>query len=120
MILFLDDDAFRTRRFKRSYPSALTAETADQMIELLRNLTEPVDLVFLDHDLGGEQFVDSNGKNTGMEVVRWIMENKPPVEKFIVHSMNHGAAEIMTGRLETSGYDVERIPFVALISMLGE
>jgi DNA-binding NarL/FixJ family response regulator len=114
MILFLDDDPYRTKRFRMTYPSAHTFETAQQIIDALDRLEAPAEVVFLDHDLGGETFVDSSNKNTGMEVVRWIEEHRPPIDKIVVHSMNHPAAERMGYRLEASGYEVSIVPFITL------
>lgn len=116
MILFLDDDKYRTKRFKSVIPSAFTAETADQMVALLSKITdaEPAESVFLDHDLGGEVYVDSSLPNTGMEVVRWIVANKPAINQIIVHSLNHSAASRMVSHLKEQGYNVEAIPFTAL------
>lgn len=113
MILFLDDDPRRTRRFRSYYPSCSTAATALEMIKLLDGLSETADAVYLDHDLGRETFVDSDRSDCGMEVVRWIVENKPPVREFIVHSLNHYAAQTMVKLLRDSGYDAKAIPFTA-------
>jgi ActR/RegA family two-component response regulator len=115
IILFLDDNKDRTKKFRRAYPGCKTVKTADDMIALLSALTEPADYVFLDHDLGGEEYVDSGLPNTGMEVVRWVEENKPPVNRFIVHSMNPSARARMVVALDRAGYDVEGVPFSSLV-----
>ena len=115
MILFLDDNPYRTKKFLQCWPSAHTAETAAQMIELLQNTRqEPADFVFLDHDLGGEEGCDSNDVNTGMEVVRFVEDNKPLVRKFIVHTLNHPAGVRMREKLLDAGYEVVYIPFTVL------
>jgi uroporphyrinogen-III synthase len=111
MILFLDDDKYRTAKFRSTVPSAFTAETAGEMIALLKK-SEVVKHLFLDHDLGNEQFVSSEIENCGMEVVRWIVANKPNIEHIVVHSLNGYAAEEMKAKLKDAGYDVERIPFI--------
>lgn len=113
-ILFLDDDLYRTKNFRSKMPSATTVETAVQTIDKLKE--QEWDWVFLDHDLGDETFVDSDRPDTGMEVVRWIEENKPIINKgIIVHTLNDGAGQNMVSKLEAIGYHVERIPFTALI-----
>ena len=114
MILFLDDNPHRTKKFLSEVPSAICTTTAQGMIDLLKKLTEPAKFVFLDHDLQGETHVDSRGANTGMEVVRYIEKNKPSIEKIVVHSCNYPAAVQMTERLANIGYDVQRIPFSCL------
>lgn len=83
------------------------------MIELLKE-TKEVDQLFLDHDLGEETFADSNIENCGMEVVRWMVKNKPIVKEVIVHSLNAPAAENMVELLKSAGYNAIRIPFTNL------
>lgn len=108
-ILFLDDDAERNRVLKTNTTKLYTwVKTASECIEALKN--EDWDLVLLDHDLGGQQFVDSNREDTGMEVVRWISENKPKIKHVFVHSYNSGAADTMVKSLRAD-YPVEYIPF---------
>ncbi len=119
MILFLDDDHNRTKKFKSSVPWAYTAETAQEMISLLKKCienNEVVEMLFLDHDLGLRQFVDSSDPNTGMEVVRWLEEYQqykavPKIDQIIVHSCNPPASYAMEAALKNLGYEVVRIPF---------
>jgi len=112
-ILFLDDSKKRIKRFKAANPHAHTVETAEECIAALENQkwTE----VYLDHDLGGEAWVDSNRADTGFEVVRWIVKNKPEVKRFTVHSHNHLAAPLMARALMNAGYQVRYVPFNKLM-----
>ena len=112
-VLFLDDNQNRCKRFRMTVPYATIVNTAE---ETSGQLKHQWDIVFLDHDLGGEIFVDSDNLNTGMEVVRWIEENKPKVTKFVVHSINTPAAKNMMARLLDMGYEVDRLPFINLWS----
>lgn len=116
MFLFLDDNPVRTRKFKSSVPSAMTAETAQEMIQLLEKTQDAIEprYVFLDHDLGGEVFVDSNRKDCGMEVVRWIVANKPILDTIVLHTLNHEAAKMMHSELIKAGYKAEVKPFTSL------
>ena len=117
MILFLDDDHNRINKFRASVPWANIVETAQDMISLLKKCTENkehIEMLFLDHDLGGEQFVNSDRPDTGMEVVRWIAINKPKIDQIVVHSCNPPAAYRMEDELKDLGYDVLRIPFPSL------
>jgi hypothetical protein len=68
-ILFLDDDPARAEIFLAENPDAIWVETASDCIA---RLEEPWDEVHLDHDLGGERFVDLSREDCGMEVVRWL------------------------------------------------
>ena len=54
-ILFLDDDPARAEIFLAENPEAVWVQTAD---ECIARLEEDWDEVHLDHDLGGERFVD--------------------------------------------------------------
>lgn len=91
-ILILDDDRCRHIIFKRNFspPHQLThVETASEAIKALMNDT--FDAVFLDHDLGGETFVDSFGTtlNTGYSVAKWLAEHPERTPKAIyIHSLN--------------------------------
>lgn len=110
-ILFLDDNEARTNLFRRWIPGGSHTTTAAGMIALLSN-TEVTDLAFLDHDLGGEVFVDSGREDCGMEVVRWVVQNKPSVRQFVVHTLNPSAGEEMARRLSEAGYTVDQVPFI--------
>jgi hypothetical protein len=98
-ILFLDDDPDRARTFLLRKPEGVWVQTAE---ECIARLEEPWDQVHLDHDLGGEVFVDSNRPDCGMEVVRWLC--KQPSERFentvfIIHTYNADAGETMVRSL---------------------
>ena len=115
-VLFLDDDEQRTASFTSRFPDAVTVETAEACIARLRDGTgEPErpswDLVFLDHDLGGEFFVDSRRADTGMEVVRWILENRPKIARIVIHTHNEFAGYEMEQELTRAGYDTVQLPF---------
>lgn len=114
-ILFLDDSKERTRIFSSWIPSADTAETADEFINLIKKNKE-IDLAFLDHDLGATTFQNSNDKNCGMEVVRWICKNKPSIKNIVIHSLNYSASLEMKSKLEDYGYKVHKIDFLTLMS----
>jgi len=126
MDIFLDDSKNRTKAFMRQAPHAICVETAQQAIDLLKRGHLPrvvavdgaqkVGHLFLDHDLGGEVYADSSRPDTGMEVVRWIVEHRPAIEIIVVHSMNGPAAIRMEQALIGAGYRCRRIPF----HLLGE
>ncbi len=111
-ILFLDDSTVRTKEFKSNNPSAICVETADAAISYLNsNIPYETTYVYLDHDLGGKEFVDSQNTNTGMEVVRWIITNKPKISLIIIHSLNPVAANNMLTDLKRAGYPTMVRPF---------
>jgi len=109
--LFLDDDPERASAFLEANPGAVWVQTVAECVE---KLAEPWDEVHLDHDLGGEYFVEVTREDCGMEVVRWLTkEPRKHLRKarFTIHSHNMVAAFEMTYRLQGLGYQVEARPF---------
>ena len=84
-ILFLDDSKERTKTFLSRCPSAVCVETAQECIEELKN--NEYEILYLDHDLSDQVFIDSSREDTGMEVVRWIVSNNPKINKGIATVM---------------------------------
>lgn len=123
-IIFLDDSMQRTHAFQSRVPPALTCETAASCINLIRAYgvdSVGIHFLFLDHDLGGETWVDSNREDCGMEVVRWLCAHTAPVpqiDNIVVHSHNVSAAQEMFSKLEDAGYKVSLIPFISLMKTL--
>lgn len=113
-ILFLDDDLARHKAFARL---AIGHEmdpvtTAAQAIGALRE--NEYDLVALDHDLGGNVFVDSNSpEGTGYTVAKAMAEDqslKRP-RHVVVHSFNPAGVERIVNRLSDAGFSVQAAPF---------
>tara|TARA_R110000803_G_scaffold169444_2_gene232460 strand:+ start:2894 stop:3265 length:372 start_codon:yes stop_codon:yes gene_type:complete len=116
-ILFLDDDNERIRQFRTKIPGAVVVKTAEQAIKALQK-EDIWNIVFLDHDLGGEEFVDSNREDCGMEVVRWIIKKDAHIRNIIVHTHNTPAGEYMTALLKEALYETNYVPFGTLINNL--
>lgn len=116
--LFLDDNPIRCSRIADVHKVTI-CKTAQGCINYLAwgETRDGWDIVYLDHDLGDETMVDSDRKDCGMEVVRWVEEHHagghPPLRigLFVIHTWNVGAGEVMTRSLEALGYDVIRQPF---------
>jgi len=108
-VLFLDDNPTRRLRAQQKYLGCVTVRSAEGCIALLNR---EWDRVYLDHDLGGEEGCDPNRTDTGMAVVRWVVAHKPSVRAFVVHSLNHPAATLMTSKLRAAGYSVRQTPFI--------
>jgi len=114
--LFLDDDPIRGEIFLAEYPDAVWARTTE---ECLARLSEPWDEVHLDHDLGGEVFVDHERDDCGMAIVRWLCAQPRPhlkTTRFFVHTHNLNAACLMVLQLQLLGYDVQVRPFGAVLA----
>jgi hypothetical protein len=108
-ILFLDDDPVRCQRFAALYGAARIVMDAPQAIAALH--AEAWDIASLDHDLGGEYYVDSTRDDTGMGVVRWMVAHCPAVGHVIVHSFNDDGATQMVEALRAAGYRTTRVYF---------
>jgi CheY-like chemotaxis protein len=108
-VLFLDDSPERAKHFRSIVPSAVFVTTAEECIAELGK--RQWDYVFLDHDLGGEVYVDTAEKNTGSEVVRWIGKHRPQIGQIVVHSCNYDAAMYMVIDLIAAGYEAWAIPW---------
>ncbi|WZO97862.1 cyclic-phosphate processing receiver domain-containing protein [Isosphaeraceae bacterium EP7] len=113
-VLFLDDDPGRAGAFLAGCPEAVWVSTVGECIEMLE-AAEGWDEVHLDHDLGGETFVQSHRDDCGMEVVRWLCRDGPRphlrATRFVVHSWNPDAAFAMTMQLDLAGYHAVARPF---------
>lgn len=110
-IFILEDNKFRMKKFRQQLIGHTIdhAETVQEGISLVT--FNKYDLLFLDHDLGGEQMVDSSDKNTGYQVAEFIasftMNKKTPC---VVHSCNPAGADNII-RVLPHGV---RIPFPSL------
>jgi hypothetical protein len=110
-ILFLDDDPRRAETFLEWYPVAVWVKTS---AECIAQLAHGWNEVHLDHDLGGETFVDPSRSDCGMEVVRWLTaEFREPLREaqFVIHSHNVEAARLMVESLRRTGYQAHYRPF---------
>jgi hypothetical protein len=82
--------------------------------DCVARLARPWDEVHLDHDLGGEIYVNPDRDDCGMEVVRWLCrQRRRQCDRtlFFVHSYNEEAAEVMVSRLLQAGYRAVYRPF---------
>jgi len=117
MILFLDDNPNRAAvAYQRMLPSVrdrvIWCQTAEEAIKTLEDYRTVLELVMLDHDLGGEEFVNSKREDCGMEIIRFLEKysHQEPEKfetfidiKFIIHSWNKPAGLIMGERLQKLG-----------------
>jgi hypothetical protein len=110
-VLFLDDDPRRAEIFLADNPDAVWVAT---VADCLEHLEQVWDEVHLDHDLGGEHFVECDREDCGMEVVRWLCQEPRPHlagTKFLVHTHNPVAGMLMLMQLDAAGFRVEGRPF---------
>lgn len=120
MILFLDDDSYRAALAYQRWPenkksNTIWCTTAEEAIGVLQDYD--LEEAHLDHDLGGEHFVNSARENCGMQVVRWL-EQRTSAElqklkdcHFTIHSWNIPAGKEMTERIAKLGLKAIQKPF---------
>ena len=109
--LFLDDDPARAAVFLARHPDAVWVQTVP---ECLGRLADRWHEIHLDHDLGGEHYVDPRREDCGMEVVRWLTRERRrhlSRTRFTVHSHNMVAAYEMAFRLRQARFRVQARPF---------
>jgi CheY-like chemotaxis protein len=95
--------------------------TTEEAFKLLDE-KEYYDMIYLDHDLGGEIFVES-GDNTGYAVAKKMVEDVSVYNKFrtafvFIHSANYIGAGKMQALLMDK-YKTIAFPFLAMINHYG-
>jgi len=109
--LFLDDDPARAEAFLARHPNAVWVQTVPECLDKLAGRWHEI---HLDHDLGGEHYVDPSRDDCGMAVVRWLIQEPRQHlarAQFTVHSHNMVAAYEMVFRLRLARFRVIARPF---------
>jgi DNA-binding NarL/FixJ family response regulator len=95
-VLVLEDNEARVRKFRRELVGNVVdfARDAEEALALIG--ARAYDLVFLDHDLGGEEMADSRGANTGYRVASLLArDGKNGAARVVLHSCNPAGAGMM-------------------------
>lgn len=113
-ILFLDDDEFRHKAITRTCigHELVRVYTVPEFVSALGD--GPYDVIFLDHDLGGKQMVESDGEEeTGYHAALAIIDLSIALrpKMVVIHSYNPVGAEIMCRKLIENGISAYKIPF---------
>ena len=87
-IFILEDDITRIDWFRKEFANhqlfiAMDADGGKQAVHC-----EKYDLMFLDHDLGGKVFVNSEDSNTGFQVAKEILKSRNAGTPVVIHSWN--------------------------------
>ncbi|KKN98896.1 hypothetical protein LCGC14_0141370 [marine sediment metagenome] len=117
LVFILEDDPVRMEKFIRelSCDEIHHVETVDAGKELL--LKNKYDLLLLDHDLGGEQMVDSWKQNTGYQLAKFIPKTQNKDTPCITHTCNPAGADNILSVLPHA----IKVPFPSLnIAAIGE
>jgi hypothetical protein len=101
----LEDDNTRIKSFTKIFDKLKwTYKFTKEVKDAKRILSiELFDILFLDHDLGGEVYVSTKNSNTGSELARWIIDNPLKNEpNIIIHSLNTVGQRYMNSLLPES------------------
>jgi hypothetical protein len=114
-ILILEDNQDRIKKFKILFKNHdvyfCKTETEARRV-CIDNKYTPFDILWLDHDLEGKIWEDSNKENTGYQFVKWMVDFGYQKNSLnYIHSMNPIGANLMLNYLKDNGYDGIWIPF---------
>lgn len=117
-VLILEDDPTRMLAFERRFKETTSAEITFDHVDNVHNAIKMLkkndyDMIFLDHDLGGETFVATNETNTGSELARWMSVNRDSFNfsgPILIHSFNPQGAEYMLHTLKSEFKEVFKVP----------
>lgn len=116
-LLFMDDNSKRIHAALRQYGGTFDVTIATNVKECLRLLArQDWRIVSLDHDLGGCDYTDPDGRECGMEIVRYLEKcgwpGGKPRPEFIIHSSNTFAGNLMVRRLREVKLMARHEPFI--------
>lgn len=117
-VLILEDDPARMLSFEKRFKELDTADITFDHVENVHSainmiMANSYDMLFLDHDLGGETFVDIHNNNTGSAFARWLSMNRHNANfsgPIIIHSFNPQGAEYMLRTLNPVYKEVYKLP----------
>jgi hypothetical protein len=112
-ILILEDNPIRIEKFKELFRNQELFIFDDIHKAFFACVSNHFPVCFLDHDLGGQIWVNSNEENTGYQFIKMLIENDNHQCKnslFYVHSMNPIGANKMLNLLLDNGMDGIWIP----------
>jgi len=94
-ILVVEDNPERVKKFRRELVGSIVDYAVDADSAMACLASHGYDLIFLDHDLGLREMVDSDDANTGYQVALAIARDAKNTSVIVVHSCNPaGAANI--------------------------
>jgi CheY-like chemotaxis protein len=122
MIIFLlEDNQSRVDTILNNWRSFTTVVHADSYYHALSKFDSSIayDLIMLDHDLGGEIYVDISEDNTGTHFAKWMARNYRFKDvPIIIHSHNPVGAENMQEILIDGDFtNVTQLPFGTLVNL---
>ena len=119
-VFVLEDDIDRIMRFRQKlHKHQVTyCDWVEEAKKLLKD--GAYDVIFLDHDLGGEIMVDSNDPNTGYQLAKWIKEQGLTFDQIIIHTCNPIGGDNIQKEVQGCSKNITRMPFPLLITAMEE
>jgi hypothetical protein len=103
-IFVLEDNSERVMYFTLMFLNHALLVTNNAGLGRMALHNEKFDMMFLDHDLGGQVFVDSSEPNTGHYLCKHMHETMNIDTPVVIHSWNGPGAENMESVLKCSGH----------------
>jgi len=103
-ILVVEDNLERIQWFRTEFDPHFVTVAMDAKTGIACVQEELVDLICLDHDLGGQVFADSHAQNTGYQVAKAIVNSINKDTPVIVHSWNIAGAKNICSILKQAVY----------------
>jgi len=111
-ILILEDNVLRQEKFKELFKNQEIVICDNVLDSISVCIYQDFQVLWLDHDLEGKIWEDSNKENTGYQFVKWLVDNNKAKDSLIyIHSMNPIGANKMLNYLLDNGRDGIWIPF---------
>ena len=105
-IFILEDNHDRIDFFMEKFRdlgknTVVVSEDVSTAISKYKDTGMDCDVIFLDHDLGGRVYVESQEENTGYQFAKWLRFNDPNIDKkkIILHTCNSVGADNMKNEL---------------------
>lgn len=121
-VFILEDNPERVKCFKRWFAVEHTLYITDNVEDAKKIYEEhaPFDTFLLDHDLGGEIYVDSEEENTGYQFAKWLSKKDVLMPRMFIqstmaytHSLNTVGAQNIVDVLGGTEY-CRHIPFTKM------
>jgi len=116
-IFILEDDLNRIEWFRKKLGRDNSLTFCDNVLDAkLAIKMKLYSVVFLDHDLGGKQMVDSEDSNTGYQFAKFLREENIHFDQIFIHTLNPAGRENIYNLVQGLAPVIQKIPFTLLIN----
>lgn len=114
-VFILEDDINRIEKFRQKLRQHSVTYCDDVPTAKALLKKDKYEIIFFDHDLGGEQMVPSEHPNTGYQLAKWLREQDMHFEQIIIHTCNPGGGDRILDEVKNLSQNITRMPFPYLI-----